>query len=353
MTGLLFDIQNAGNQYENVTSDVLAEILNGIPACKGAFLNLFDQSIPKSTSRIEREIEVGSDEAKGRVDFGYWSNDCVVVIENKPWEPESSINGQLSFYAKVMQSWSEQRKYLCLLSTETNRERLLNEIAQAENVSVPTLAAAFLQKNIIFIERTWEQVFSTLKTVQPENEALRLWIKTLQDYFPKEIVLTGADQQEYDSITDSWDEKIVPIVQNLIRQMSDKSKFYGYETGSLSYPSGRYKGDFYGNYFADPHTDMVYWIGAYKSIWKKYRPEKHRLFIIQTNEYCFNLYKKRIPIALDELRKVQFEPVEEHKSYVFPLVDLAAISTRQVEEMAEKAMKAMNAVRDAIAFGVK
>ena len=353
MTGLLFNIQNAGNQYENVTSDVLAEILNGIPACKKAFLNLFEPSVPMSDNPIEREVE---DDQKGRVDFRYRSNDCVVLIENKPWEPESTVNGQLSEYAKAMRSLSEGRKYLCLLSVEANRERLLNEIAHVESVSVSALADTFREKyNVVFVERTWQQVFSALETVQPENEALTLWIKTLKDYFPKEIKLTKADQETFDNITDNWDGKIVPIVQNLIRQFSDKAKFDGYVKDGLSYATGQYKGEFYGNYFNDPQTNMVYWVGAHKSVWKKCRDksEKHYLFVIAIGEYNFKLYNRPIPITLDELRKAGFETVEKNNSYAFPLIDLVDVSHAQISEMTEKAIKAMNAVRDLIKLSVK
>lgn len=357
MAGLLWNIQNAGNQHENVTSDVLAEILNGIPACKEAFLNLFDPNIPRSSAPIKREVDVRFDDEKGRVDdekgladFCYRCNDCAVVIENKPWEPKSSINGQLSSYARVMQKWTEQRKYLCLLSVDANRKRLLNEIAEAENVSVSALEATFLKKNIIFRECTWEKVFVEFKRIQPDNKALGLWVQTLEDFFPKEIKLTEADQEEWGNIANSWDGKVVPIMQNLIRRIADKSEFFGYKKDGV----GQSKGSYYGNYFYDRHTGMAYWIGAHKDTWRKCRPEQHRLFIVQVSEYTFKkLYKKPIPIVLDELRKVQFETINQNKEYVFPLIGLVDISLPQVEEMAEKTIRAMNAVRDLIAFGTE
>ena len=360
MTGLLHKIQIAGIQHENITSDVLAEILNGIPACKKAFLGLFDENIPLS-SEIEREVWITSDDEKGKVDFVYRSDDCVIVIENKPWEPESHVYGQISSYAKAMKSWPE-RKYLCLLSIKANKDRLLDEIAKAENVSVSALETAFRNNynNIIFKVLTWEYVFEEFEAIQPKDDALRLWIQTLKDYFPTPPILTREDQEKLDIITNTWEEKIEPIVRNLTDQISAKSKSYGYVKGGFSQATGQYKGSFCGNYFDDPHTGMVYWIGAHRSIWAECRekcPEKHCLFVVQVSQYNFKLYNKTSPIqplgTLSKLDDYDCVTVQENQNYVFSLIDLVDVSNEQVDEMAERAIKVMNAVRDGITVGVK
>jgi len=362
MSELLLSIQYAGNQHENVTSNVLAEILNGIPACKEAFLDLFDPNIPKSSNPIEREVEVSSDDEKGRADFRYRSNDCVVVIENKPWEPESSVNGQLSSYAKAMRSrpeqWPEQRKYLCLLSVEANRDRLLNEIAKAEDVSVSALADAFRKNyNIVFEVRTWEQVFSTLESVQPENKALQLWIGVLRSrVIPMRRALTKEDITEKKRMEtqEIWSEirKCVEEIKNIFLT---KCSIWGFGKPIQLVPIKTPLS--YGFYLYDErNSNIPYWIGANLQTWELFRPV-HYLFIIRA--FTEEGKRKRI-IDSEILTNCGFRPDEAHwqkSTYVYPLIESSEsdISPENIcpKEMAKKAIKTMNAVRDAIAFGVK
>ena len=358
MTGLLLNIQNAGNQHENVTSDVLAEILNEIPACKEVFLNLFDPRIPKSVNRIEREIGVSLDDEKGRADFLYRGNDCVVVIENKPWEPESSVKGQLSSYGKVMQSWSEQYKYLCLLSVKANRERLLTEIATAENVSVPALEATFLKKNIIFRERTWEQVFDALKKVQPDNMALLLWLKTLEDrIIPQKITLALEDVEEKEKIIseDSWAriENILKGTYTLVKQIG---AIYGFRMGDdrnrlVSAGSNHERW-----WWIYDTANNIWWaICAHLKDWEQLKKDHKRncIFFMHVHRG-----KKGNPTVLDNnpeiLESLHFhEPYGNGNYFYLPLVDPDDHSETTAEILSTKIVNVLNTVRDLIAFGVK
>ena len=321
MTGLLLNIQNAGNQHENVTSNVLAEMLNRIPACKKAFLELL--KIPDIDSgEVGREISL-SDE-HGRVDFIASGNDWIAVIENKPWGCSSpTIDGQLTDYAKWLEKQTDkQSKFLFLLTTENQR------------VDSALLKEKFGKMCISFDVYTWKQVLDVFDKVEPKHDALDLWINTLKDYFPPE-------KAEYSP--DNWESIKERIKQTVSFLTGIGISVYGFKLDSQG---GARDDSSYCWYLNDATNRIQYAIHADNN------QKDHQVhpFVIRTCSGWNKTSDRRLAVEPSILKNVGF--MESSKNtYDCSLVD----STNEVtpEKLAKNVIRIMNAVRDAIAFSVK
>lgn len=118
MKNLFPRIRNANP--EDLTTEVLAYLLQEYEPCLHAFLPLLDESMDPKDCEVSTQFGV----AAGRPDLVIRekSGERVVFIENKPWENSSLTTiheegDQLKRYANALKSDKATSKTLCLLKT--------------------------------------------------------------------------------------------------------------------------------------------------------------------------------------------------------------------------------------------
>jgi len=346
MTNLLrnFNLQ----QPENATSDILAYLLNGMPAYREAFLAGIPQFTAGSGTIIREQYIPGSDSC--RPDFSVDDKNGMLVIENKPWE-SSVVGSQLSDYAKAMKALDRKDKYLCLLATEQNKTRLLRETADAETlgaVADPALEGAlkahYDKQQLRFSVLTWENVLDKLKAVQPENEAAMLWFKALRDYIVAPQ-LSPEDIKTRDDIIRNW-EAVKSAVAQIRAKCDSKQRIYGYDSQGkpLREQQNKDKPEFYGWGLDDPANKCGYWIGAHIRLWQHFQHSEHPedcLFFLAIWDKNVSLYSA--------LQRCGFKNTGKNE-YCFPLTK-AGIDYKTInpDEVARKIIETLNHVRDTIA----
>ena len=335
-------------QPENATSDILAYLLNGIPAYKEAFLTGIPQLTARSGTIIREQYIPGSDSC--RPDFTVDDKNGMLVIENKPWE-SSTLGSQLSDYAKAMKALDRKDKCLCLLATERNKTRLLRETADAETLGAiadPALEGAlkdhYDKQQLRFSVLTWENVLDKLKAVQPENEAAMLWFKALRDYIVAPQ-LSPEDIKTREDIIRNW-EAVKSAVAQIRAKCDGKLRIYGYDGKGSNLVGSRNKDepDFCGWSLRDTANGIVYWIGAHTRLWQHLQQSEnpeHCLFFLATWDKNVSLHSA--------LQRCGFKNTGKNE-HCFPLTKAGAhYETINPDEVARKITETLNHVRDALA----
>lgn len=268
MYNLLDSIASAArnNQGENISSDVLAYLLNGIPEFQAKFLELLHPAKPITPATFRRECVLGD---AGRVDFKFDNGTTVLYIENKPWF-YSTIGNQLSAYADAIKSEPAEQKILCLMATDENKAALLNEIAVDAKTTVSGLPDYFQPAQ--FTVLTWKTVLDCLGAVQPENTALKLWHQTLLDFIGVPVPFTSDD-------VGIW-QKNKDLLRIVKSSSVVKLRAHGYN--SFTPIRGDNSGEnFYGWYIMDTVNNISHWVGIDKNADQQER--NNPVYITQTS----------------------------------------------------------------------
>ena len=201
MTNLILKIR--GNRLENTSSDVLVYLLEKYDPCLAGFMSLFNIETNNDSCRIESQYwtDTGTPDLVISDNKNQWR----VVIENKPWLDSSFTgdNDQMKRYADQLKKCNFQRKTLCLLATEGNKE----ELVQAANIGV--------KEGVEFVVVTWEAVLEKLASIHPENTIPGFIIKELREYLFPYSRLPIETRKKIDSFKDNFDN---------LKKISDDAK---------------------------------------------------------------------------------------------------------------------------------
>ena len=352
MTNLLFNFKL--RQPENATSDILAYLLNGIPVYREAFLTGIRQYANKD-GVVERERTIGKN---CRPDFVIEGEKWIIAIENKPWDI-STFSSQLADYTKALKTTNKMDKYLCLLTTERDRIRLLQVAAAAEGINVPDAALEtalqeyYDKRQLHFSVLTWDKLLKELGSIQPENEAAKLWFKALEDYILPPL-LSQKDLETKEDIIRNW-SAIKSKVDEIRKKVQGKQQVYGYDdkgsntTGSRNENEPQRESGFWGWFLYDRTNSIKYWIGADIRLWGQCQ-------LLENPEYCLFylstwIDNKDSKNALTPLLLKQCGFIKTGKNeYSFPLIRAGIhYEDIDIDKVSRKAIEILNKVRDALA----
>jgi len=346
------------NSYENNTSAILEYLLNGIPAFREKFLRLIVSNSDGSGAMqvadctISREITI---ENGNRPDFLITGRDWKVAIENKPWG-SSIVGSQLSGYANALKAGDTETKFLCLLATDANKSRLLQEAADAEKINVSVLKMHYGEKyGIFFSVITWEQVLELLQQTKPEHDYPKLWHDALHEYIIPHR-LSPEDTKTDKAIIANW-EKIKATTEAIHAAVQSKQKAYGYsDKGSKMDGTRNIKGtdpkepEFWGWFLSDTVNQIKYWVGADRNTWKELLQEGHCLFSITTwSKHNTAKDISAFPYNPQILLDCGFIQTKNTASYNYPLTNSLDEEYLMPETIANKVIEVLNQVRDTLA----
>ncbi|MCL2154790.1 MAG: PD-(D/E)XK nuclease family protein [Leptospirales bacterium] len=193
---LLLDLTKE-RRSEITTSRILKYMLEKFPSCHYEFLAMLNCSANHENFDFLDEYPIYQKDNYGYVDLVLLndSDQYAIYIENKPWDFSSLNHGftegdQLKRYAISLKEENFNKKILCLLTIEKNKEFLLYAAATAEHKGLPYDEASL--KNyytdnygIDFVVITWEQILERFSVIKPEKATMKFLVKELKDYmFP-------------------------------------------------------------------------------------------------------------------------------------------------------------------------
>ena len=334
---------------EDTTTEVLAYLLQEFPSCRSAFLSLVGAPANSGDCVIDTQYPI----TDGKPDLVLHDNgkQWIVLIENKPWWHSSFTSkheesDQLKRYAKVLQESEFQKRTLCLLATEYNSSRLLEE------------AQLIPDNGITFVVITWEQVFTKLASVCSENPAASFLYKELSEWMPplmslREVVVPPEVLQDEEKIRENWAE-ITTIIRQARDIASDDPSLGGYQFhGSGSNPKPNAESmNYFGCYVYEKSSGLPYFFGARMDARRFLGGQS--LFVLQVRKGWKNLSGEKLTINAGALNKCGFKYEELSRSnpwaceYVCPLTDSSKSSATNPEELAKALAKILREVSEEI-----
>jgi hypothetical protein len=270
----------------------------------------------------------------------------IILIENKPWWNSSFTSkleesDQLKRYAKHLQESGFQKKTLCLLATQYNSSRLLEE-------------ARFVPSDdITFVVITWEQVFEKLASACSEKPASDFLFKDLQAWMlplmsMQEVEVSAEVLQDEGKIWDNWTE-----IKTIIRQARDiaendpsLSDFEFMSSPGQNQKANAESMNYFGYYIKHKKSGLWSLFGANVSA-RRFLSSlgKQSLFVVQVRKGEYNVSGGKAVIDdFDVLkRKCNFEYDAPSPSrhwwdaveYVYPLTDSSNSNTANSQELAK------------------
>ena len=335
-------LKTRGKRSENTSSRVLEYLLNEYDSCLAGFMSLFNIETNFDGCSIKPQYRINN----GIPDLVIHDNkeQWIVVIENKPWDDSqcTSINeegDQLKRYANHLKDCNFQRKTLCLLATEGNKD----ELVQAANVGD--------NEGVEFIVVTWEQLLNQFESIHSADTIPGFLIRELREYvLPPSVTISPDILQDEVRIRENWqDVKIlVKRVKDIVKNYSSLSNNYSFANspGIKRNPNAESM-NFCGYYITDKNSNLTYFFSADMSIRRFLgTKEKQSLFALQTRfkEYQNGFHNNRDgrPIIDPEiLTKCGFEYEQPRakgtwqSEYVFPLTDPSEEHDTSPEKLAE------------------
>lgn len=246
---------------EDLTTEVLAYLLQEYEPCLHAFLSLLDSSIDPEACEVSTQFGI----ADGRPDLVLCekSGERIVFIENKPWEGSTFTTireegDQLKRYANALKTEKATTKTLCLLAIERNKDGLLQAAATAAGVSPDAIRSHYSDEGIEFIVITWEQIFERIEHAFSDDSVPRFLIRELHDYlFPPAMKISPEILKEEPRIKENWEDiKTVVRQAKEILKRNDDISVLGHSTG----PNGYY---LCGYFLKDNLSNVTFWFGAW------------------------------------------------------------------------------------------
>jgi len=325
--------------YEDVTTEVLAYLLKEYPSCRSAFLSLVDASVNVGDYEVETQYVID----KGRPDLVLHDNkgQAIVLVENKPWDDSFFTYGdQLERYAQYLTASKFQKKKLCLLATDQNKDAL-------------TKAAG----NVDYVLLTWEEVFAQLKTACSGTEyaVASFLLNELQAWmFPPAIVISPEVLQAEERIWENWVD-VTTIVRQARNMAANDASLSDYRfmpsPGSNPKPDAESR-NFFGYYIYDKKSGLAYWFGA--NIDARRFLKGQSLFVLQVRKGWENASGGKSDIDFDILKGCGFAYHEPSRSepwaceYVYPLTGSANGNTANPAELAKALAEILKTTSEAL-----
>jgi len=337
---------------EDIATEVLAYLLEAFPPCRSAFLSLVGAQATVSDVEINTQYPVndGQPDLVLHVDGEQW----MILIENKPWSRSSFTSkhegsDQLKRYAKHLKESGFQKKTLCLLATNYNSNRLLEE-------------AQFVpDDDITFVVITWEQVFEKLASACSEKPASDFLLKDLQAWmFPPVVEIPSEVLQDEGRIWENWTE-IKTIIRQARNIAANDPSLSGFEFMSSPGQNPKPNADsmnYFGYYIKDKQSGLWSFFGANVSTRRFLKGQS--LFVLQVRKGLYNTSSGKSTLEdFDILKRCGFEydapspsrPWWEAAEYVHPLTDSSNGGTANPEALAKALAEILGKMSEAINKG--
>ena len=333
---------------EDVTTEFLAYLINDFLPYRKAFLSLIDASLKSDSSEIATQYVIN--ESHGRPDLILRDDkeQWIVICENKPWDEISVLHqDQLKCYENYLKSEEckdFQKKTLCLLASEKNKIRLLED-------------AQFVpDDNIEFVVITWQDIFNRFETVCPENTVTNFLIKELQSWmFPPVVAVPTEVLQNEKLIRERWSE-----IQTVVKQAKQFAEIdlsdYSFSAFCPNPKSDDKSLNYCGYYISDMKNHLTYYFGAHMAAQRfLVKVGKPSLFILMVRfeqyQNAFDNRKEGKPIIDTEILKkhgFEYDKPSRSKSwpceYVYPLTGSSDgnIDSQELAHALAKILKEIN-----------
>lgn len=343
---------------EDLTTEVLAYLLQEYEPCLRAFLPLLDGSMDPNTCEVSTQFGISD----GRPDLlvREKNGQRIVFIENKPWEGSSLTTiheegDQLKRYANALKSDKAVSKTLCLLAIDQNKSNLLQAAATAAGVSPDEITGHYANEGIEFIVVTWEQIFEKIEPVFPDDSVPCFLVHELRDYlFPPATRIPPEILQDEPRIKENWDDvKTVVRQAKEILKRNDNISVLGHSTGPKGY-------HLCGYFLKDNISNVTFWFGAWLDLRRFFGTKNIRsLFGVQikfkNEQRSFqNTRGGKTIIAAELLEECSFihdPPYRGHSNaweYVFPLSDTSDEEAVSAEDVANAVTELLKKINDSL-----
>ena len=312
MSNLISRLPN--KKPEDLTTEFLAYLINEFLPYRTAFLSLIDASLKSDDCEVATQFVLN--ESRGRPDLILHDDkeQWIVICENKPWDKISVLHqDQLKCYENYLKSEEckdFQKRVLCLLASEKNKKRLLED-------------AKFVpDDNIKFIVITWQDVFNRFETVCPENTVTNFLIKELQSWmFPPVVAVPTEVLQNEKLIRERWSE-----IKKLVRQTRDiaaidlSNDYLFMSSPGQNFNPNAESINYFGYYIYNQKSGLAHFFGAHMNA-RRFLGTlgKESLFVLQVGKGWSNsLTNKKSIIDFNILKKHGFEYDEPLRGKSWP-----------------------------------
>jgi len=315
---------------EDVTTEFLAYTLRKFPPCRSAFLSLVGVSANSDSYEVMTQYAIN----EGRPDLVLCDkNQGIILVENKPWDSSSFTYGdQMKRYADHLKTRKEQKKTLCLLATERNKSRLMEEAKVAADIN--------------FVIITWEDVFRKLEAVcsGAESTVASFLLKELQVWmFPPVVEIPPEVLQDEGKIWENWTEikTIIRQARNIAENDPSLSGFIFMTSPGQTPKANAESVNYFGYYIYDQKSGLCTHFGANMCARRFLKGQS--LFVLQVRKGWGNASGGKTNIDFDILKRCGFaydEPLPtrpwwEFAEYVSPLTNSSNGNAANPEALAK------------------